>query len=122
MQASAPSAAEPRPMVLAGFPVAFWTFAVRIWLAVMLALYASFWLELGAPSSAAITVAILALPTRGQGLEKAAFRVFGTVLGVLASIAIAGLFSQTSSLILAVFSVWVGLCACAAGLLDGNRA
>jgi uncharacterized membrane protein YccC len=122
MQASAPSAAEPRPMVLAGFPVASWTFAVRIWLAVMLALYASFWLELHAPSTAAITVAILALPTRGQGLEKAAFRVFGTVLGVLASIAIAGLFSQTSSLILAVFGVWVGLCAYAAGLLDGNRA
>jgi uncharacterized membrane protein YccC len=109
-------------MVFAGFPVGSWTFAVRIWLAVMLALYASFWLELDAPSSAAITVAILALPTRGQGLEKAAFRVFGTVIGVAASIAIAGLFSQTGSLILAVFSAWVGLCVYAAGMLDGNRA
>ncbi len=123
MPVSAPSAAaETHPMVFAGFPVDSWLFAVRIWLGVMLALYASFWLELDTPSSAAITVAILALPTRGQGLEKAGFRVFGTVLGVAASIAIAGLFSQTSSLILAVFSAWVGLCVYAAGMLDGNRA
>jgi uncharacterized membrane protein YccC len=123
MPVSAPSAAaETQPMVFAGFPVDSWVFAVRIWLGVMLALYASFWLELDTPSSAAITVAIPALPTRGQGLEKAGFRVFGTVLGVAASIAIAGLFSQTSSLILAVFSAWVGLCVYAAGMLDGNRA
>ena len=106
----------------ADFPLIPWVFAVRIRLGVMLALYASFWLELDTPSSAAITVAIPALPTRGQGLEKAGFRVFGTVLGVAASIAIAGLFSQTSSLILAVFSAWVGLCVYAAGMLDGNRA
>jgi uncharacterized membrane protein YccC len=113
---------EPPPLVFAGFPASSWAFAVRIWLACLLALYASFWLELESPSSSAITVAILALPTRGQGMEKAGFRLLATVIGVAASIAIAGMFSQTGPLLLAVFSIWVGLCVYAVGMLDGNRA
>src|SRR5258705_4897592 len=43
-------------------------------------------------------------------------------MGVAASIAIAGFFSQTAGLLLAVFSAWIGLCVYAAGMLDGNRA
>jgi uncharacterized membrane protein YccC len=123
MQVNATSAAvEPRQLVFAGLPATSWAFAIRIWIAVILALYASFWLELEAPSSAAITVAILALPTRGQAMEKAGFRLIATVIGVAASIAIAGFFSQTDGLLLAVFSAWIGLCVYAAGMLDGNRA
>ena len=123
MQVNATSAAvEPRPLIFAGFPANSWAFAVRIWLACLLALYASFWLQLESPMSAAITVAILALPTRGQALDKAGFRLLATIIGVMASIAIAGFFSQTDALLLAVFSVWVGLCVYAAAMLDGNRA
>src|SRR5712664_2135572 len=111
MQVNATSAAvEPRPLLFAGLPASSWAFAIRIWLAIILALYASFWLELEAPSSAAITVAILALPTRGQAMEKAGFRLIATVIGVAASIAIAGFFSQTDGLLLAIFSAWIGLC------------
>src|SRR5262245_51830393 len=104
MQAHANSAAAapPRPLTFAGFSASSWAFAVRIWLACLLALYAAFWLQLRSPASAAITVAILALPTRGQGMEKAGFRLLATVIGVTASIAIAGVFSQTESLLLAV--------------------
>ena len=116
------AAADSHPPVFAGFPASSWTFAVRVWLATLLALYASFWLELEVPSSAAITVAILALPTRGQGLEKAGFRFLATVIGVAVSIAIAGVFSQTDGLLLAVFGVCVGLCVYVAAMLDGNRA
>lgn len=43
----------------------FWAFAVRVWLAIVLALFVSFWLQLDAPFAAAVTVAILAEPTRG---------------------------------------------------------
>jgi uncharacterized membrane protein YccC len=85
-------------------------------------LYASFWLELQAPAAAATAVAIAALPTRGQGVEKAGFLLLATVIGVAASIAIAGFFSQTGVLLLAAFGVCVGLCVYAAGMLDGNRA
>jgi uncharacterized membrane protein YccC len=111
-----------RPLRLAGVPAGSWAFGIRIWLAVVLALAASFWLELEVPSTAAVTVAILAEPTRGRALEKAYFRLIATVIGVTAAIVIVALFSQTRDLLLAAFAGWIGLCVYAAGLLDGNRA
>src|SRR5246500_5129101 len=88
----------------------------------ILALFVSFWLQLEAPASAAVTVGILAEPTRGQALDKAGFRLLGTIVGVTASIAITGLFSQARDLILAAFAVWIGICVFAANLLDRYRA
>jgi uncharacterized membrane protein YccC len=111
-----------RPLSLAGVSVGSWAFAIRVWIAVVVALGASFWLELDAPSTAAITVAILAAPTRGQALDKACFRLIATIIGVTAAIVIVGLFSQARDLILAAFTGWLGLCVYGAGLLDGNRA
>ena len=116
------TAVDRHPAVFAGLPLSSWAFAIRIWLAIVLALYISFWLELEAPSSAAVTVAILALPTRGQVLEKAFFRLIATVIGVASSITIIGLSVQTGSLLLVAFAAWLGLCVYAVGLLDGNRA
>ena len=111
-----------QPFTVAKIPVSSWTFAVRVWLAMILALFVSFWLQLEAPASAAVTVGILAEPTRGQALDKAGFRLLGTVVSVTASIAITGLFSQARDLILAAFAVWIGICVFAANLLDGYRA
>lgn len=122
MPVTTASAAAPRPRIFAGFPASSWAFALRVWLAMLLALYLSFWLELGSPSSSALTVAVLALPTRGQGMEKAGYRLLATAIGVAASIAIDGVFSQTDGLLLAVFGIWIGLCVYVAGMLDGNRA
>src|SRR5271165_4050311 len=98
------------PLSFAGAPLSAWAFGIRIWVAVVIALAASFWLELEAPSSAAVTVAILAAPTRGQALEKACFRLLGTAIGVSAAIAITALFSLSRDLILAAFAGWIGLC------------
>jgi uncharacterized membrane protein YccC len=111
-----------QPFTVAKIPVSSWSFAIRVWLATILALFVGFWLQLEAPSTAAVTVAILAEPTRGQALDKAGFRLLATVVGVTASIAITGLFSQARDLILAAFAVWVGICIFAANLLDGYRA
>jgi uncharacterized membrane protein YccC len=105
-----------------GFPLASWAFAIRIWIAAIVALYLSFWLQLEVPSTAIITVAIVAEPTRGQALEKAVFRVIATVIGVVVSIAMTGLFSQTRDLLLIAYAGWMGLCVYVSGLLDGNRA
>jgi uncharacterized membrane protein YccC len=85
-------------------------------------LYAGFWLDLESPLSAAITVGILAVPTRGQALEKAGFRFLGTVIGVVASIALIGSLSQARDLFLLAFAAWVGLCVYVASLSDGFRA
>jgi uncharacterized membrane protein YccC len=111
-----------QPFTVAKIPIDSWSFGIRIWLAVILALFVSFWLQLEAPTTAALTVAILAEPTRGQVLEKAGFRLLATGVGVTASIAITGLFSQERDLILAAFAVWLGICVFAAKLLDGYRA
>jgi uncharacterized membrane protein YccC len=111
-----------RTITIAGFPLSTWAFALRIWIAMMVALYAAFWLQLESASSAAVTVGILSLQTRGQTYHKAAYRVLATVVGVFASIVIAGLFAQSRSLFVIGFAGWLGLCVYAGGLLDGNRA
>src|SRR5215472_19353688 len=114
--------ASEQPFTIANISLSSWSFAIRVWLAMILALFVSFWLQLEAPASAAVTVGILAEPTRGQALNKAGFRLLGTIVGVAASIAITGLFSQARDLILAAFAVWIGICVFAANLLDGYRA
>src|SRR5580658_10414830 len=106
----------------AAFPLSAWAFALRIWAAMMLGLYAAFWLQLESASSAAVTVGILALQTRGQVYQKAVYRVLATIIGVVASFVIAGLFPQTRDLFLIGFAGWLGLCVYVGGLLDGNRA
>jgi uncharacterized membrane protein YccC len=111
-----------RPVTIAGFPVSSWAFALRIWAAMMVALYAAFWLQLESASSAAVTVGILALQTRGQTYQKAVYRVLATIIGVVASFVIAGLFAQSRSLFVIGFAGWLGLCVYVGGLLDGNRA
>src|SRR5258708_6080947 len=111
-----------RPITIAGFPLSSWAFALRIWVAMMVALYAAFWLQLESASSAAVTVAILALQTRGQAYQKAVYRILATIIGVVASFVIAGLFPQSRSLFVIGFAGWLGLCVYVGGLLDGNRA
>src|SRR5713226_5305725 len=111
-----------RPATIAGFPLSAWAFALRMWAAMMVALYAAFWLQLESAASAAVTVGVLALPTRGQAYQKAAYRVLATIIGVAASFVIAGLVPQSPGLFLIGFAGWLGLCVYVGGLLDGNRA
>jgi uncharacterized membrane protein YccC len=111
-----------RTVTIAGFPFSAWAFALRIWAAMMVGLYAAFWLQLESASSAAVTVGILALQTRGQAYQKAVYRVLATIIGVVASFVIAGLFPQTRELFVIGFAGWLGLCVYVGGLLDGNRA
>jgi uncharacterized membrane protein YccC len=120
--ASATSRNDDHPFRFAGLPLNAWSFALRTWIAMMAALYAAFWLQLENASSAAVTVGILALPTRGQAYEKAFYRLVGTVVGVFASIVISGLFNGVRDLFILAFAAWMGLCVYAASLLDGNRA
>ena len=99
-----------RSVTIAGFPLSAWAFALRIWAAMMVGLYAAFWLQLESASSAAVTVGILALQTRGQAYQKSVYRVLATIIGVVASFVIAGLFPQTRELFVIGFAGWLGLC------------
>lgn len=113
--------ADRHSMTLVGVPLEAWAFAGRTWIALVLALYVAFWLQLESPASAALSVASLSFPARGQGMEKAFFRVLATIVGLTACIAITGLFSQTEWLLLTVIAAWIGLCVYASSLFDGFR-
>jgi uncharacterized membrane protein YccC len=110
------------PTTFMGLPWARWLFALRIWAAVVLALGVAFWLQLDGASSAGVCVAVLALQTRGQVLEKAFYRMLGTIVGAIGSIVITDVFLQTRDLYVIACSAWLGLCVFVAGFLDGNRA
>ena len=112
----------PRTVTIAGFPLSAWAFALRIWAAMIVALYAAYWLQLESAASAAVTVAILALQTRGQTYQKAIYWLLATTSGIAASFVIAGLFAQARDLLLIGFAGWLGLCIYVGALLDGNRA
>ncbi|MEH3119034.1 MAG: FUSC family protein [Methylorubrum populi] len=101
---------------------AAWAFGLRIWLAMVLALYAAFWLQLDSASSAAVCVAILAQPKRGQALSKAVYRFLGTVIGGAVAIVLMGLFGQDRVLLLLSFAGWLGLCVFVAQFLQDARA
>ena len=106
----------------AGFPLSAWAFALRTWAAMVLALYVAFWLQLESASSAAVTVGILSLQTRGQAYQKAIYRILATIIGVIASLLLAGLFPQSRVLFMIGFAGWLGLCVYVAGIFEGNRA
>lgn len=101
---------------------AAWAFALRIWIAMMLALAMAFWLQLDSASSAATCVAILAQPKRGQAISKAVYRLLGTLIGAAVSIVFMALFGQDRVLLLLGFTVWLGLCVFVAQYLQDTRA
>src|SRR2546429_2898541 len=103
-------------------PVHIWGHALRIWLAAVTALYVAFWLQLGGASSAAVTVAILAQPTRGAALAKAVNRIAATFIGAAMSIVIAGLFPGERVGVLAAFILWMCVCVFVASYFRGFRA
>src|SRR6266404_2821634 len=103
-------------------PVHIWAYALRIWLAAVVALYVAFWLQLGGASSAAVTVAILAQPTRGAALAKAANRIVATLIGATMSVVIAGLFPGERIGMLGAFVCWICICVFIASYLRGYHA
>ncbi|MGX7741967.1 FUSC family protein [Rhodopseudomonas parapalustris] len=111
-----------KPFRIAGFALRDWGFALRIWAAMMISLYIAFWLQLEGAASAATCVGILALPTRGHALEKAFWRLFGTAVGVVVSIAITGAFNEIRELMFLSYAIWLGICTYIASHFEGNRA
>jgi uncharacterized membrane protein YccC len=103
-------------------PLHIWGHALRIWLAATIALYVAFWLQLGGAYSAAVTVAILAQPTRGAALAKAVNRIAATFLGATMSIVIAGLFPGERVGMLVAFVLWLCICVFVASYFRGYRA
>ena len=87
------------------WPTGTAAFAVRTWVALALAYYVAFFLELDGASSAGVCVLILAQPTSGMVLSKAIYRFAATVAGVAAAIVLTALFPQDRTMLLAFFAV-----------------
>src|ERR1700753_2109011 len=69
-------------------------FGIRLWAAVCLALYVSFWLELDNAFWAGTSAALVCQPHLGASLRKGWFRMIGTVVGAVAIVALTAVFPQ----------------------------
>src|SRR6202030_212961 len=92
-------------------------FGLRLWVAVCLALYIAFRLELDSPSWAGTTAAIVCQPSLGASLRKGWFRMIGTVVGAVAIVVLTACFPQDRAAFLVSLALWGAGCALVATLL-----
>ncbi|HVY17163.1 MAG TPA: FUSC family protein [Rhodopila sp.] len=92
-------------------------FGVRLWAAVCLALYVSFWLQLQNPYWAGTSAAIVCQPVLGASLRKGWFRMIGTVLGAIFSVILTAAFPQNRVAFLVLLVAWGAACGFTASLL-----
>src|ERR1700733_7505635 len=87
-------------------------FALNCFLAVILALYVAFSLSLPNPWWAMVTVFLAQPPQNLVGAiwAKALYRVAGTAIGLLASLAIIPRLSSAPELMILALAAWVALC------------
>lgn len=85
-------------------------FAVKTFIAMMLALYFAFVLDLTYPMWAAGTVIIVAQPYTGMVSSKALYRLLGTVTGGIVAIVLTPRFIDMPILFTCILSIWVGFC------------
>jgi uncharacterized membrane protein YccC len=90
---------------------------LRLWVAVSLALYVAYWLELDNAYWAGTTAAIVCQPSLGASLRKASFRMIGTVIGAVAVVVLTACFPQSRAGFLIGLAVWGATCGFMATLL-----
>jgi uncharacterized membrane protein YccC len=83
-------------------------FGLRLWASVCLALYIAFWLELGNPSWAGTSAAVMCQPHLGASLRKGWFRVIGTIIGAVAIVVLSACFPQDRAPFLVGLALWGG--------------
>ncbi len=87
-----------------------WSFILKTFLAALLALFVSFRLQLALPSTALVTVFIVAQPQSGLVIAKGFYRILGTTVGSLVTVVLIALFAQNQLLFLSSLCLWVGFC------------
>lgn len=97
-------------------------FVLRTIVAALLALAIAFRLDLSSPGSAAVTVAIIALPQTGMVLEKSFYRFLGTLLGAVVTLCLVAVLVQHQYVFIGAVATWIGLCTAASARFPGFRA
>lgn len=96
-------------------------FSLRTTVASLVALAIAFWMEMGSPQWAAMTVWIVAQNSRGMSLSKGRWRIAGTVLGMVGGISLIALAPQSPWIFFVLLAGWVGWCTGMACLLENFR-
>lgn len=97
-------------------------YVARSTAAALLALAVAYLLELDTPFSAASTVLLVINPVQGAVIGKGAWRFIGTLVGMLAAVALMAVAGQQPLLFVLGFGAWLGLCVAAMTLLRHFRA
>jgi uncharacterized membrane protein YccC len=95
-------------------------FGLRLWAAVCLALYVSFWIQLDNAQWAGTTAAIISQSSVGASLRKGTFRLVGTVIGVVMIVVLTAIFPQNRSGFLLGLAIWGAACTFFATVLRNN--
>lgn len=92
-----------------GWPTAL--FALKCYIAGMMALYFAMWIGLERPYWALLTSFIVAQPLAGAVISKALYRVIGTMIGAAATVFMVPPLSNSPELLTVVLAAWLALCA-----------
>ncbi|UTH76229.1 FUSC family protein [Chromobacterium sp. IIBBL 290-4] len=98
-----------------------WSFAAKTMLSAFAALWIAFRLGFDSPSTAMISVFLVAFPRSGAVLEKSVYRILGTLVGSVMALGLAGVFDGQPVLMLISMALWVGVCASGATQYRDSR-
>lgn len=85
-------------------------FSIKSFIAAMLAYYISLRIGLSKPSWAIVTVYIVSQPSAGASLSRGVYRLFGTIMGAMATVLIVPNFVNDPIMCSIVLACWIGLC------------
>lgn len=97
-----------------------WRYALRNSIAMILALWIAFVLELDEPYWALTSAAVVSFPTVGGVISKSIGRVFGSLLGACMAVLIAGHTLNDPWLFTLAIATWLGVCTYASNLYQNN--
>ena len=86
------------------------TFAVKTYVASLLALYIAFWLGLDDPRWSFLTVFVVSQSDSGFVLTKSFYRVLGTIAGLLATTGLVFAVGQHGELFVIAVAIWICFC------------
>lgn len=87
-----------------------WIFAIKTFIAGMLALFIAFELNLSYPIWAIGTVFVIANPYSGMVASKSLYRLLGTTFGAIFAVAVTPYLINTPWLFIFVLACWLGIC------------
>ncbi len=87
-----------------------WAFALKTFAAAMLALFLAFWIDLPNPYWALGTVYITSQVLAGATRSKALYRVLGTLLGAVVTVALVPNLVNAPELLTLAIALWVAAC------------